>query len=76
VRRTVEAFTARENAREAPAGAVHELRRDSRANVWNWAHRLTAEEVARVRAGTEELARHFYPEPGWWATQERLCRGA
>jgi hypothetical protein len=76
VRRTVEAFTSRENASEAPAGAVHELRRDSRANVWNWAQRLRPEEIARVRAGTEDLARRFYPEPGWWATQERLRRGA
>src|SRR5262249_32741097 len=55
VRRRVEASTGRQNAREAPAGASPELRRDSRANVWNWAHRLTAEETARVRAGTEEL---------------------
>jgi hypothetical protein len=76
VRRTVESFTSRANASEAPAGAVHELRRDSRANVWNWAHRLTPAEVARVRAGTEDLARHFYPEPAWWATQEGLHRSA
>jgi hypothetical protein len=76
VRRTVEAFTSRGNASEAPEGAVHELRRDSRANVWNWAHRLSPAEVARVRAGTEDLARHFYPEPGWWTTQGRQRRSA
>jgi hypothetical protein len=76
VRRTIEAHTSRENAREAPAGAVHELRRDSRANVWNWAQRLRPDEVARVRAGTEDLARRFYPEARWWANEERLRRGA
>ncbi len=70
VRRTIEAYSSRENAREAPAGTVHQLRRDSRANVWNWAHRLRPEEVARVRSGTEDIARALYPEPGWWAPLE------
>jgi hypothetical protein len=70
-RQTVERFTAEGNTAEAPA---HELRRDSRANVWNWARRLTPDEVARVRAGTEALARLFYPEAEWWATPEHLRR--
>jgi hypothetical protein len=73
VRRTIERHTAEGNAAEAPA---EELRRDSRANVWNWAHRLTPAEVARVRAGTDDLARFFYPEGHWWEAPERLRRGA
>jgi hypothetical protein len=66
VRNTVVAFSSSENASEAPAGTVHQLRRDSRANIWNWWHRLHPEEIARVRRGTEDVARGLYPEPGWW----------
>jgi hypothetical protein len=73
VRRTIEQHSAEGNAGEAPA---QELRRDSRANVWNWTHRLTPAEVARVRAGTEDLARFFYPESHWWEAPELVRRGA
>jgi hypothetical protein len=72
VRRTVEAFSSAENASEAPPGTVHQLRRDSRANVWNWCRRLRPEEVARIRSGTEVVAGALYPEPGWWEPPEQL----
>jgi hypothetical protein len=65
-RRAVEEFTSEGNAGEVAQGVKTQLRRDSRANVWNWMHRLTPAEVARVRAGTDDLARLFYPEPEWW----------
>jgi hypothetical protein len=76
VRRTVETHTSAENAREAPAGEAHHLRRDSRQNVWNWTHRLRPEEIALVRKGTEELAREFYPEETWWLTPEEVRASA
>jgi hypothetical protein len=68
--------TIEEHSREADRGTParppsHELRRDSRANVWSWAHRLRREEVARVRKGTEDLAGYFYPEPSWWQSPAR-----
>lgn len=53
------------NPREAAEGVVHELHRDSRANVWSWAERLTADEVARVRRGTEDIASYFYSRADW-----------
>jgi hypothetical protein len=68
VKRVVEHFTGEGNAGDPPVG---DLRRDSRANLWNWTHRLTPAEVARVRAATEDLARVFYPEADWWAAPGR-----
>ena len=38
---------------------------DSAANVRNWQHRLTADEVRRVRIGTEDVAHHFYADADW-----------
>lgn len=40
----------------------HALRRDSRASLATWRHRLTPAEAERVTAGTAAIARHFYPE--------------
>jgi hypothetical protein len=68
VRRTIEEYSGEGNAGEVSSRRSNELRRNSRANIWNWWHRLRPEDVARVRAGTEELARMFYPEPAWWTT--------
>ena len=73
VRRAIERHSAAANAGEPPAEA---LRRDSRANVWSWRHRLTPAEVARVRAGTDDLARFFYPEAHWWELAGSVRRGA
>jgi hypothetical protein len=70
-RRAVEEYTAEGNVREVANGVKTQLRRDSRANVWNWTHRLTPGEIARIRAGTEDLARALYPEAEWWAAAER-----
>jgi hypothetical protein len=66
VRQTIEEHSSAENPSDAPAGTVHQLRRDSRANVWHWTHRLRPEEAARVLRGTEDIARVLYPEPEWW----------
>src|SRR5262249_49793269 len=62
VRRTIEVHTSPDNPRDAGAGEVHKLRRDSRANVWSWRHRLSPAEIRRVRRGTEDVARFFYSD--------------
>ncbi|OLE10255.1 MAG: hypothetical protein AUI36_41065 [Cyanobacteria bacterium 13_1_40CM_2_61_4] len=41
------------------------LKRDSRSSIATWGSRLTPEEIARVRAGVEPLASHFYSESDW-----------
>ncbi len=39
--------------------------RNSRVTMWTWAGRLTPEEIARVRSGTEEIAAEFYSDQDW-----------
>mgnify|MGYP001797193766 CR=1 FL=1 len=41
------------------------VRRDSAAHISNWKRRLTADEIARVRAGTEHLWTEFYDDRDW-----------
>lgn len=41
------------------------IRRDSRAAKATWRHRLTAQEIERVRAGTAEVATRFYSDADW-----------
>lgn len=52
---------------EVPPSLHRTIRRDSRAARWTWARRLTAEELARVRAGTAEVAGAFYGQEDWEA---------
>ena len=65
VARRVAAFSDERNVKEVPASEKGTVRRDSRAAMWTWAHRLTAEEVERVRAGTAEVASRYYDEASW-----------
>ncbi len=66
IRAAVERHSSDENPREA-GGAVHQLQRNSKANIWNWQDRLTHDEIARIRTGTAELAGHFYGDADWWS---------
>lgn len=61
-----------ESRREVPTYLHRTVRRDSRAARWTWLRRLTAEERARVREGTAEVATAFYDE-GDWAPPEGLA---
>jgi hypothetical protein len=61
----VEAHSSPANPREVAAGVVHQLRRNSRANIWSWAHRLSPAEIHRVRRATEDVARFFYSDADW-----------
>lgn len=54
-----------EHPPEAAPGVMHQLKRDSRASVRNWLHRLTSEEVLHIRRGTEDVACHFYSDSDW-----------
>ena len=67
--RTVERYvgktTGSGNPAEAGRGVIHQLRRDSGAAARTWHDRLTADEVARVRSRTEDVAAAFYGEEDW-----------
>jgi hypothetical protein len=49
----------------AEASRPDSVRRDSAAHITNWKRRLTEDEIARVRAGTERLWTQFYDESDW-----------
>ena len=50
------------NPAAAPAGRVHQLRRDSAASVSQWKGILTAGEVARVQQMTRPVSGLYYPD--------------
>jgi hypothetical protein len=65
VARRVAGFSDEHNVKEVPAREKGTVRRDSSAAMWTWTHRLTTEEVARVRAGTATVASRYYDESAW-----------
>ncbi len=46
-------------------GEIHRLRRDSRANIWNWKKRLDSGQIRRIREETAEIAALFYGDEDW-----------
>jgi hypothetical protein len=65
VRQAIQAHTSAANPKEARAGVVHQLHRDSLGNIWNWRSRLRPDEIARLREGTHDVARFFYTDADW-----------
>jgi hypothetical protein len=65
VAKAVEASSSSENPAETTVEHPHETQIDSRANLQNWRHRLSEDEIARIRAVTEETAALYYPELVW-----------
>ena len=65
VARRVAAFSDEHNVKEVPAREKGTVRRDSRAAMWTWTHRLTGAEVERVRVGTAAVAARYYDEAAW-----------
>jgi hypothetical protein len=65
VAKAVEASSSSENPAETSVERPHETEIDSKANLENWRHRLTEDEIARIRAVTEETAARYYPELVW-----------
>ena len=65
VERTILTSSSSENPAELPHGKTHSVRLDSRASVEGWKKRLSAEETARIREITTEVASLFYPEAEW-----------
>jgi hypothetical protein len=65
VHQTIAEYSAPENPVEADDGAVHQLKRNSLGNIWNWTQRLSRDEILRVREGTEDIAHHFYSAADW-----------
>jgi hypothetical protein len=62
VARAVSKSTAAGNPAEIRLERPHETQLDSKANLQNWRHRLTGDEIARIRELTTETAVRFYPD--------------
>lgn len=65
VKETIIEYSNPENPEELSTRSVHGTRLNSRANINNWKHRLTPEEVSRIRQLTAEIADIYYPEEDW-----------
>ncbi|MFQ5746588.1 MAG: sulfotransferase [Gemmatimonadota bacterium] len=65
VARGIAEHTGAGNPVAAPEGVVHELRRDSRANVRRWKEVLGPDEVERLRRRTAPVADRFYGPEDW-----------
>lgn len=72
ISRGIEQHSDEENPKEA-GGEVHQLKRNSKANIWNWQYRLSPAEISRIRAGTRELSDHFYGDRDWWSQRQPLA---
>ncbi len=44
---------------------INGINRNSKENLHTWKTRLSAEEVLRIKEGTEEIANHFYSPKDW-----------
>jgi hypothetical protein len=65
VAKIVEASSSSENPPETQIEKPHETRIDSRANLENWKHRLSEDEIRRIRLVTEETAALYYSGLAW-----------
>jgi hypothetical protein len=65
VERKIMESSSSENPAELTREKVHSVKLDSRANLHNWKRRLSADEIARVRNLTEEVADEYYPDVAW-----------
>ncbi len=63
--RTILESSSADNPKEISSQNAFATRLDSRANLNNWKRRLSAEEIARVRNLTEDLAARYYPDFTW-----------
>ena len=54
-----------DNPKEISKNSVHSIKLNSRASLYNWKHRLTSEEIIRIRKLTEDVSTIYYPEGDW-----------
>jgi glycosyltransferase involved in cell wall biosynthesis len=57
--------TSSKNPQEVSLESIYSTNLDSAANLENWKQRLTPEEIARIRALTEDVAQLYYGDKDW-----------
>lgn len=65
VQEMIRTSSSSENPAELTRQKVHAVKLDSRANLDNWKKRLGADEIARIRGLTEDVAQLFYADVKW-----------
>ncbi len=65
VQEMIRASSSSENPVELSRQKVHAVKLDSRANLDNWKKRLSADEIARIRDLTGDVAQWFYADVKW-----------
>jgi hypothetical protein len=65
VQRAITNASSSENPKELSKHRKHSVRLDSRSNLDNWKHRLSREEIHRIRSLTEDVAAFYYPDSSW-----------
>lgn len=65
IKKTIIEYSDPSNPSEAPAGVMHQLKRNSVSNIKNWQIRLSKSEIERIRKGTENIASLFYEDKDW-----------
>jgi hypothetical protein len=65
VQEMIRTSSSNENPAELSRQKVHAVKLDSRANLDNWMKRLSADEIARIRDLTGDVAQWFYPDVKW-----------
>ena len=65
VQEMIRASSSSENPVELSRQRIHAVKLDSRANLDNWKKRLSADEIARIRDLTEDVAQLYYADVKW-----------
>jgi hypothetical protein len=65
VERLVLRSSSTENPSEPSTKNVHSIHLDSRASLDTWKARLSAQEKARIRDMTDDIAQYYYPSADW-----------
>jgi hypothetical protein len=61
----IEDLSSPRNVREVDSSQVAQIRRDSAATARIWRERLDANQIERIRQGTERVASYFYTTEDW-----------
>ena len=65
VQEMIRTSSSSENPVELSRQKVHAVKLDSRANLDNWKKRLNADEIARIRDLTQDVAQLYYADVKW-----------
>lgn len=65
VQKIIASSSSADNPKEVSRTKVHAVRLDSRANLYNWQKRLSADDIARIRKMTEDVSHHYYTDQEW-----------